>query len=83
MFYIMNPYSAKHYMSTTSDKCTTKPALKLHFLRVFASSLLGFVVFGEPLPLLWWMGISFMLVGVSLVVTEKDAPTDEAKHSYE
>ena len=50
---------------------------------VVASSLLGFAVFGEPLPLLWWMGISFMLVGVSLVVTEKDAPTDEAKHSYE
>ena len=50
---------------------------------VVASSLLGFAVFGESLPLLWWMGISFMLVGVSLVVTEKDAPTDDAKHSYE
>lgn len=42
---------------------------------VVASSFLGYILFQEPLPPMWWMGISLMLVGVSLVVTENDAPS--------
>jgi len=42
---------------------------------VVASSVLGYMLFKEPLPLMWWMGVSMMLVGVSLVVTEDDAPS--------
>ena len=40
---------------------------------VVASSLLGFAFFSEALPLLWWVGVSLMLCGVSLVVTEDHA----------
>jgi hypothetical protein len=31
-------------------------------------ALLGWLCFGEPLPLLWWVGATFILVGISFIL---------------
>ena len=34
----------------------------------FFQALLGWLCFGEPLPLLWWVGAAFILVGISFIL---------------
>jgi drug/metabolite transporter (DMT)-like permease len=50
---------------------------------VGASAFLGWLLFGEPLPFLWWVGVSLMILGVSLVVTEETLTEETAQSSKE
>jgi drug/metabolite transporter (DMT)-like permease len=37
----------------------------------FTSAFLGFVLFGEQLPIMWWAGASLIIVGLQLMNTSK------------
>jgi drug/metabolite transporter (DMT)-like permease len=52
------------------------------YLFKFLKAILGRVVFGEPLPLLWWVGAMFIFGG-SLLLEEQpaDAKTSTGKDS--
>merc|ERR1712216_802400 len=43
------------------------------------SAVFAFVLFREPLPPMWWVGVSFIIMGICLVVTESDTTSPTPK----
>ncbi|OQN97363.1 hypothetical protein B0A48_16427 [Cryoendolithus antarcticus] len=84
-FAALNGVFAKLTTTALTSSCTVRVSVLNTSANFFVTAILGWGVFGEKLPALWWLGASLLVAG-SVIIGRREESAEgrpEAKLAYE